>query len=79
MELMISRHSGNDPDAALYTVATPNGRTLYQTPDPLDAAMWAAAVDPDRIRIDWNPYIVICDPSIVIPAVAVLVEVTELQ
>ena len=78
MELRITRHTGDDPNAAYYTVASPNGRTLYQTPDPIDAALWAAAVDPDRIEIRWDPYIVICDPDIVVPAVAVLVEVTEL-
>ena len=79
MELTITRHSADHPDVAYYTVATRDGRTLYQSQDPIDAALWAATVDPDRIRITWDPYIVICDPSIVIPAVTVLVEVTELD
>lgn len=79
MELRITRHTGDDPNAAYYTVATRDGRTLYQSPDPIDAALWAATVDPDRIRITWDPYIVVCDPDIVIPAVTVLVEVTHLD
>jgi len=78
MELTITRHSADHPDLAHYTVATPDGRTLYQSPDPIDAATWAASQHPDQIRLRWDEYTALCDPSSAVLCVELLLDVTHL-
>jgi len=79
MELTITRHGADHPDVAYYTVATIDGRTLYQTPDAIDAALWAASEDPERILIRWGEYTAVYDPATVVPRVKMLVDNTHLR
>jgi hypothetical protein len=69
MQLTITLHTADHPDLAYYTVSTDDGRILYETSDPLDAALWAASEDPERIRLRWDEDDACYDPATVVPRI----------